>query len=98
MATFVSTLRFTGQGLKNLQSTRERADDFKAAAVRMGVDVKNVFWTLGPYDGLLVFDAPDDETATALMLQVTSMGNVHSQTARAYDADEMEQILAKASG
>jgi uncharacterized protein with GYD domain len=59
--------------------------------------VKDIFWTLGPFDGLVVFDAPDDETATALMLHLGTFGNVHTQTARAYQAAEMEQILGKLS-
>ena len=70
----------------------------KLSAEKMGVDVKNVYWTLGPFDGLIVFEAPDEETATALMLHLGSFGNVQTQTARAYQADEMEQILAKMSG
>jgi uncharacterized protein with GYD domain len=43
----------------------------------------------------VVFDAPDEETATALMLYLGSFGNVHTQTARAYNAEEMEPILGK---
>ncbi len=64
----------------------------------MDVEVKNIFWTLEPFDGCIVFDAPDSETATALMLHLGSFGNVQTQTARAYQAAEMEQILGKLSG
>ena len=98
MATFISTVQFTDQGMKDIKATRKRADAFKSSAEKMGVDVKNIFWTLGSFDGLVVFDAPDEETATALMLHLGSFGNVHTQTARAYQADEMEQILGKLSG
>ena len=98
MATFISTVRFTEQGMKDIKATSKRADTFKLSAEKMGVDVKKIYWTLGPFDGLIVFDAPDEETATALMLHLGSFGNVHTQTARAYQADEMEQIIAKMSG
>ena len=98
MATFISTVQFTEQGMKDIKATRKRAEAFKAAAAKMGVEVKNIFWTLGPFDGVVVFDAPDDETATALMLHLGSFGNVHTQTARAYQAAEMEQIIGKMSG
>ena len=54
-----------------------------------------MFWMMGAFDGLLVFEAPDDETATALMLQIGAQGNVHTQTARAFTAAEMEKILAR---
>lgn len=98
MATFISTIRFTDKGIKDIKATCKRAEAFKATGAKMGVEVKNVFWTLGRYDGVLIFDAPDEETATALMLQLGSLGNVHTQTARAYQAAEMEQIIGKLSG
>jgi uncharacterized protein with GYD domain len=60
--------------------------------------MQDIYWTLGKFDGLLVFDAPDEETATALMLQIGSLGNIRTQTDRAYKAAEMEAILAKMNG
>lgn len=98
MATFVSTIKFTEQGIQNIKDTCKRSNAFKATAKKMGVKVEDIYWTLGPFDGLLVFDAPDEETATALMLQLCSLGNVHTQTTRAYKAAEMEGILAKMNG
>ncbi len=97
MATFISTVKFTDQGIKDIKATCKRASAFKAAAEKMGVEVRDIYWTLGPFDGVVVFDAPDDETATALMLQLGSFGNVHTKTGRAYKAAEMEQILGKLS-
>jgi len=93
VATFVTTIKFTPQGVTNLQETTKRAASFKAAAKKMGVKVTDQFWTLGPFDGLLVFEAPDDETATALMLYLGSLGNVQTQTTRVFTATEMEKIL-----
>jgi len=98
MATFISTVKFTDQGIKDIKATCKRASAFKATVEKMGIEVKNIFWTLGTFDGLVVFDAPDDETATAAMLHLDSFGNVHTQTTRAYQAEEMEQILGKLSG
>jgi uncharacterized protein with GYD domain len=97
MATFISTVRFTDAGLKNIRDTGKRAAAFKTAAKKLGVKVTEVYWTLGPFDGLLVFDAPDDETATAAMLQLSSAGNVHTQTVRAFKASEIEAIVGKLS-
>ena len=97
MATFVSTIKFTEQGISTIRDTCKRAAAFKTAAKKMGVKVGDIFWTLGPFDGLIVYEAPDEETATALMLQLCSQGNVRTQTGRAYKAAEMEGILAKLS-
>lgn len=98
MATFVSTIKFTEQGIKAIKDTTKRFASIKATAKKMGVKVMNVFWTLGDHDGLLIFEAPDDETATALMLQIGISGNVQTTTARAFTAAEMDGILAKMSG
>jgi uncharacterized protein with GYD domain len=98
MATFVSTIKFTEQGIKAITETTKRAASIKAAAKKMGVKITSIFWTLGAYDGLLIFEAPDDETATALMLHLGTKGNVQTTTARAFTASEMDEILAKISG
>ena len=95
MPTFISTVNFSQQGKQEIRATCSRAEKFVAAAASMGVNVKHVFWTLGSFDGLLVFEAPDDETATAAMLYLGSFGNVQTQTARAYQADEMQHIIER---
>ncbi len=94
MATFVSSIKFTAQGIQNIRDTSKRAAALKAAAKKAGVKIKEIYWTLGPSDGLLVFEAADDETATALMLHLSSQGNVQTQTSRAFTAGEIDKILA----
>lgn len=98
MATFISTIKFTEQGIKAIGETTSRAAALKGAAKKLGVKVTNTYWTLGAFDGLLIFEAPDDETATALMLQLGSQGNVQTTTARAFTAAEMDKLLEKMSG
>ncbi|MEM6655008.1 MAG: GYD domain-containing protein [Planctomycetota bacterium] len=95
MATFISTIRFTDQGAKAVGETTRRAKEVSDSAGSMGIKVHNIYWTLGEADGLLVFEAPDEEAAAALMLKVAAAGNVLTQTKRAFTADEMDQLLAK---
>jgi uncharacterized protein with GYD domain len=95
MATFISTIKFTPQGIKAVGETTRRASALKAAAKKLGVKVTGVYWTLGAFDGLLIIEAPDDETATALLLQLGSLGNVQTTTCRAFGLAEMDQVLAK---
>jgi uncharacterized protein with GYD domain len=95
MATFITTIRFTPQGITKIQDTGKRAEALKATAKKLGCKVTGIYWTLGAFDGALIFEAPDDETATALMLQVGSQGNVQTRTARAFTETEIEKILAK---
>ena len=70
----------------------------KAAAKKLGAKVKDIYWTLGDHDGVLIFEAPDDESATSVLLHLGSMGNVHTTTVRAFTAAEMDKILAKVHG
>jgi uncharacterized protein with GYD domain len=95
MPTFISTLNFTDKGLQGVRDTAKRAAAFKTAAKKMGAKVSEVYWTLGPFDGLIVFDAPDDETATAAMLHLASKDTVRTSTCRAFDAATIEKIIAK---
>jgi len=95
MATFITTIKFTQQGIKGIDETTKRAATLKAAGKKMGVKVTDIYWTLGDHDGVLIFEAPDDETATTLLLHLGASGNVHTSTVRAFTAVEMDKIIAK---
>jgi uncharacterized protein with GYD domain len=62
----------------------------------LGVTIKDVYWTLGPYDVAVVVDAPDDQTLTAALLRLAAQGNVRTTTLRAFGPDEMRAIIQKA--
>lgn len=95
MATFVVLAGVTDQGNRNVKETISRAEAFKEMATKSGITVKDLFWTLGQYDVVAVCEAPDDETATAFSLSVSSRGNIRSQTLRAFSFDEMKMLLGK---
>jgi len=95
MAMYVSLLQFTDQGIRNVKDTIKRAASATAEAEKMGAKVTDSFWTMGAYDVVLLLDAPDDETVSAFSLKLGSLGNVKSQTMRAFRREEMESILAK---
>jgi uncharacterized protein with GYD domain len=98
MATFISTINFTEQGIKAIGETTRRAAALKGAAKKLRVRITDIYWTLGACDGVVIFEAPDDETATAMLLYVAATGNVRTSTARAYTAADMDRILAKLGG
>ncbi len=95
MATFVVLASFTEQGVRNAKETINRADQFKEMAKKSGVTVKDMYWTLGKHDIVVICDAPDDETATALLLSVSSRGFVRSETLRAFSSADMKKVLDK---
>jgi len=95
MARYISLIQFTEQGIRNVKDTVKRGDTAIAEAEKMGMKIIEEFWTMGAYDVVVMFDAPDDETVSAFLLKIGSMGNVRGQTLRAFRKEEMEGILAK---
>jgi uncharacterized protein with GYD domain len=95
MPTFITTVQFTEQGIKAVRDTCKRAETFKGAAEKLGVKVSGIYWTLGAFDGVIVCEAPDEETATAALLHLGSQGNIRTQTGRAYNTAEMQKILGR---
>ena len=95
MAMYVSLIQFTDQGIRNIKDTVKRGDAAMAEARKLGMKITEEFWTMGAYDVVVMFDAPNDETVSAFMLKIGSLGNVKSQTLRAFRREEMENILAK---
>ena len=95
MATFIALGNFTDQGIRNVKDSVKRADAVKEAAQKAGITMKEIVWTLGSYDMVVTFEAPDDAAMTAFALAVGSAGNVRTQTMRAYDRDEMTAIIAR---
>ena len=95
MATYISLIQFTDQGIRNVKDTVKRGEAAIAEAEKMGMKITEEFWTMGAYDVVVLFDAPDDATMSAFALKVGSMGNVKSQTLRAFRKQEMEGILTK---
>ena len=93
MATYITLVNWTDQGIRNAKDTVKRAQAARQAFEKMGGRFRDVYWTLGQYDIVLTFDAPDDETATKLGLMVGMEGNIRTTTLRAFAEQEMERIL-----
>ena len=97
MATFITLLNFTEQGIREIKGTLKRAENFTKSAKKAGVTVRDVYWTVGGYDGVLIIDAPDEQTAASVLVSLGAAGNVHTKTLRAYNREEMQSILSNVS-
>ena len=95
MATYVVLAHFTEQGIKHIADTLKRSEALKATAKKIGVTMKEQYWTLGAYDIVAIFEAPDDEAMTTLGMSLGKLGNVRTQTLRAFTAAELKGILGK---
>jgi len=93
--TYISLVKFTEKGIQNAKQTTQRVAAWAAKVQSMGVTIKQMYWTLGEYDQVCIFEAPDDETAASMLLAANMLGNIRSQTMRAFTAAEMDKILAK---
>ena len=94
MATLITLVSFTDQGIKNVKDSPSRFEAFRSMAEELGLTVKSVFWTIGSYDMVVTVEGAE-EAAAAVLLKVGSLGNVRSQTLRAFTLDEMKRILDK---
>lgn len=95
MPTYVTLLSWTDQGVRNYKDTAKRSEAFDSAVQKFGAKLLSIYWTVGPYDLVAIVEAPDDETATAAILQLGGVGNVRTTTLRAFGREEMERIIAK---
>lgn len=98
MATFTVLGKFTDQGIRTVTETTHRAEAVEVAARKMGVTVKSIQWTLGEFDLVCQFEAPDAQTVTAFGLMIGMQGNVRTQTLPTFSRDEMNAILERAKG
>lgn len=95
MPTYIALANFTDQGIRNVKESVHRAEAVEAAGRKAGVTMKSIHWTLGAYDLVCVFEAASDEVMTAFGLAIGMQGNVRTQSLRAFDRTEMQQILSK---
>ena len=95
MATYVVLANFTDQGIRNVMDSPDRLGAFRAMAEKLGVTMKSVHYTVGAYDIVTVVEG-SDEAVTSALLKLGSLGNIRTQTMRAFSPEEMKAIVNKA--
>jgi uncharacterized protein with GYD domain len=93
MATYMSLIRFTDQGIRNVKDAPERIAAVEKMFGQLGARMTEIYLTMGRYDYVVLMEAPDDETATKAALAVSSLGNVRTETLRAYARPEIGKII-----
>src|SRR6266550_2590901 len=68
MPTYISLVQFTDKGIQAAKETTQRVVDWSTKVQSMGVRINQMYWTLGQYDQVCIFDAPNDETAASVLL------------------------------
>ncbi len=95
MPTYISLVKWTDQGAKGARDTVKRAREFRADVERRGGKLHSIHWTQGQYDLVSVVEFPDEQTGMAELLTIGSLGNIRTETLRAFNESEMEEIIRK---
>jgi uncharacterized protein with GYD domain len=92
---YISLMRWTSQGLGGLPAWRERLEDAERDIEAAGGRLIDAWVTLGRFDVVEVFEAPDDETAASILMTLQRRGGVQTETLRAFSREEAEQIIRR---
>lgn len=95
MARYISLLRFTEQGAKNIKKSTGRAHAFINAAKKAAVTIEGQYWTTGAYDGVLIINADSEEKALHCLMELAAAGNVRTETMQAFVDSEFDAIAER---
>ena len=93
MPSYLSMGKWTDQGMKNIKQSPARLDAVKAAAKEAGGRVVFFYMTMGEYDFAVLWELPNDEVASRLLLSASMQGNVRSTTMKAFTEDEYRKVI-----
>jgi uncharacterized protein with GYD domain len=94
MSLYVSLLNFTDQGISSIRHSPDRLDGLKAELQEMGGGFRDFFLTMGEYDAVLVYEAPDDAISARFQLLLGAKGHVRSKTMKAFPEEAYRRIIA----
>jgi uncharacterized protein with GYD domain len=94
MSVYIMLGRFTQQGIENIKEVPTRDAAAEQTIQAMGAELKGLYYVMGQYDFVAIIEAPDDDTVARLVLAIGSLGNVRTETLRAYTKDEFAKIIA----
>jgi uncharacterized protein with GYD domain len=95
VATYITLITWTEQGLRDVKNTVARGEQGQRAIEQAGGRVLGTYWTQGSFDVVLIAEFPDDETAAAFFLAAGQQGYFRTETLRAFTAEEMQRVLRK---
>ncbi len=95
MPVYISLINLTDQGIRTIKDDPVRVQAATQIAQREGVRILSEWWTMGPYDAVMIAEAPDDETMNRFLLGAGRQGNIRTVTMRAFTQDEILGILQR---
>ena len=93
MPTYICLFNYTEQGIQNIEESPARLDSFKEVVNEQGGELKGFYLTMGRHDLVTVVEFPDDQTAAEVLLRLGSLGNVTTETLKAFPEDEFREVI-----
>ena len=93
MATYISLIQYTQQGLAAIKESPKRLDAARKAFEQAGAKIKEFYLVMGKYDIVIIAEAPNDETITKTSLLLASKGNIRTRTSRAFTEPEYRKLI-----
>ena len=93
MSHFVTLIRYTQQGVAKIKESPARLDAAKKAAEKAGGKINAWYLTMGKYDAVIISEFPNDEASAKFMLALGALGNVTTQTMKAFTEVEYRKIV-----
>jgi uncharacterized protein with GYD domain len=97
MTTYVVLANWTDQGARNVKDSPRRLDATKAALRELGGEIKSFFLTMGEYDIVMIYEAPDDAIAARFTMQMGMLGNIRTRTLKAFPEAAYREIITSFS-
>jgi uncharacterized protein with GYD domain len=97
MTTYIMLANWTEQGVRNVKDSPSRLDAAKKLLGDMGGDFKSFFLTMGKYDFVGIYEAPDDAVAARFALKLAMLGSVRTQTLKAFPEAAYREIIRSVS-
>jgi uncharacterized protein with GYD domain len=95
MPTYMTLVRYNQQGVESIKDSPARLDTAKALFKSLGAEIKSSYLAMGKYDLIVISEAPDDETATKLILTIGSAGAIRTETFRVFTEDEYRKLISE---
>ena len=93
MPTHIMLATYTDQGIRNVKESPKRADAARELAESCGVEMKDLFLTMGGHDLVVLLDAEDDVSMATVALKLGSLGNVRTTTLKAFGERDYRTII-----
>ncbi len=94
MSIYIMLANWTDQGARNVKDSPRRLDAAKKALEDVDGEFKSFFMTMGDFDMVGIYEAPDDAVAARFTLQVGQLGNIRTRTLKAFPESAFREIIA----